>query len=212
MQQFWLVASGDPWTVTCRPVRTDIPAAAGDAQARPLQGIIDARLEEIPTLPAKRLFDEVRAAGYPGCYEGVRNYVRAAGPRRAIRADGPLRDARRQAGGQVGFGTFALPWGRRHALVVVLEYSRLLWPSFYPGQTMAVLMDGLERAFEGFGGVPEELLFGQMRAVVLSEDRHTPKHASRLKLTEIEIGAPQCQCPSSCIGTRDTLNAEVAVR
>jgi len=29
--------------------------------------------------------------------------------------------------GQVDFGTFQLPWGRRYALLVVLGYSRLLW-------------------------------------------------------------------------------------
>ena len=31
-------------------------------------------------------------------------------------------------------------------------------------------MEGLESAFETFGGVPDELLFDQMRAVVLSDD------------------------------------------
>ena len=36
---------------------------------------------------------------------------------------------------------------------------------------MAVLIDGLESAFARFGGVPAELLFDQMRAVVLSDDR-----------------------------------------
>ena len=36
---------------------------------------------------------------------------------------------------------------------------------------MAVLTGGLQSAFERFGGVPEELLFDQMRAVVLSDDR-----------------------------------------
>ena len=73
--------------------------------------------------------------------------------------------------GQVDFGTFTLPWGRRYALVIVLGYSRLLWLRFYPCQTMAVLMEALESGFDRFGGVPEELLFDQMRAVVLSDDR-----------------------------------------
>ena len=36
---------------------------------------------------------------------------------------------------------------------------------------MAVLIDGLESAFDRVGGVPRELLFDQMRAVVLSDDR-----------------------------------------
>ena len=48
--------------------------------------------------------------------------------------------------GQVDFATFTLPWGRRHALVVVLSHSRLLWLRFYRRQTMAVLTEGLERS------------------------------------------------------------------
>jgi hypothetical protein len=30
--------------------------------------------------------------------------------------------------GQVDFGTFKLPWGRRHTLLVVLGYSRSVCP------------------------------------------------------------------------------------
>ncbi len=136
----------------------------------PYKSIIDARLEEFPKLSAKRLFDEVRAAGYPGCYERVNDYVRETRPREPVE---PVVRFETPAGrqGQVDFGTFRLPWGRRHVLVVVLGYSRLLWLRFYSRQTMPVLMEGLESAFETFGGVPDELLFDQMRAVVLSDDR-----------------------------------------
>ena len=126
------------------------------------KAIIDARLEAFPKLSAKRLFDKVRAAGYPGCYSRVNDYVRATRPREPVeslvRFETP---AGRQ--GQVDFGTFTVPWGRRHALVIVLGYSRLLWLQFYTRQTMPVLMEGLESAFDRFGGVPEELLFDQMR-------------------------------------------------
>ena len=70
----------------------------------------------------------------------------------------------------------AVAWYRRaaeqgHARAVVLSHSRLLGLCFYRRQTMAVLTDGLERAFARFGGVPKELLFDQMRAVVLSDQR-----------------------------------------
>ena len=123
----------------------------------PYKRIIDARLKEYPKLSAKRLFDEIRAAGYPGGYSRVRDYVRGVWPREAVEAVVRFETpAGRQ--GQVDFGTFTLPWGRRHALVVVLSHSRLLWLCFYRRQTMAVLMDGLERAFARFGGVPAELL------------------------------------------------------
>ena len=136
----------------------------------PYKGIIDARLEAFPKLSARRLLDEVRAAGYPGGYKRVQEYIRATRPREPVEV--PVRfetPAGRQ--GQVDFGTFRLPWGRRHALVVVLGYSRLLWLHFFPRQTMSILMEGLESAFDRFGGVPDELLFDQMRAVVLSDDR-----------------------------------------
>ena len=63
------------------------------------------------------------------------------------------------------FGRFVLPWGWCYALVVVLSYSRLLWLRFYRTQTMGVLTGGLEIAFERFGGVAEDQLFDQMRAV-----------------------------------------------
>ena len=136
----------------------------------PYKGIIEERLGEFPRLSAKRLYDEVRAAGYTGGYVRVRDYVRSLRPREpeeaAVRYETP---AGRQ--GQVDFATFTLPWGRRHALVTVLSHSRLLWLRFYQRQTMEVLMEGLESAFGWVGGVPQELLFDQMRAVVLSDGR-----------------------------------------
>ena len=134
------------------------------------KGIIEERLGDFPRLSAKRLYDEVRAAGYTGGYVRVRDYVRGVRPREpeeaVVRYETP---AGRQ--GQVDFATFTLPWGRRHALVTVLSHSRLLWLRFYQRQTMEVLMEGLESAFGWFGGVPQELLFDQMRAVVLSDGR-----------------------------------------
>ena len=136
----------------------------------PYKGIIDERLSAYPKLSAQRLFEEVRSAGYAGGYGRVRDYVREARPRPP---EEPVVRFETLAGwqGQVDFGEFPLPWGRRHALLVVLGYSRLLWMRFYPRQTMDVLFAGLEEAFGRFGGVPREMLFDQMRAVVTSDDR-----------------------------------------
>ena len=136
----------------------------------PYKGIIDSRLAEYPKLSAQRLFDEVRSAGYAGGYGRVRDYVREARPAAQVE---PVVRFETPAGwqGQVDFGEFRLPWGKRHALMVVLGYSRLLWLRFVPRQTMDALFAGLEGAFERFGGVPRELLFDQMRAVVTSDDR-----------------------------------------
>jgi transposase len=139
-------------------------------QLDPYKGIIQARLEAFPLLTAQRLFEEVRGSGYPGGYTQLKRYVRRVRPHAP--AD-PLVRFETPPGfqGQVDFGTFQLPWGRRYALLVVLGYSRLLWMRFYQRQTLTTLIRGLESAFEFFGGVPQELLFDQMRAVVLSDER-----------------------------------------
>ena len=108
------LALGQDWAAGPGPVgRFERILAAPPVMRKldPYKAIIDARLEEFPKLSAKRLFDETRAAGYPGCYEGVRNYVRVARPRApvepTVRFETP---AGRQ--GQMDFGTFTLPWGR----------------------------------------------------------------------------------------------------
>jgi transposase len=134
------------------------------------KGIIQARLEAFPLLTSQRLLEELRAAGYTGGYTQLKRYVRKVRPQPPVEA---LVRFETPAGfqGQVDFGTFHLPWGRRYALLVVLGYSRLLWMRFYPRQTMEILIRGLESAFEFFGGVPQELLFDQMRSVVLSDER-----------------------------------------
>jgi len=132
--------------------------------------IIETRLAEFPRLTATRLFDEIRGAGYAGGYTQVKEYVRrvrpAAAPDPVVRFETP---PGHQA--QVDFAEFRLPWGKRYALLVVLGYSRLMWLQFYPRQTMAVLMGALEDVFGFFGGVPAELLFDQMKSVIVEDER-----------------------------------------
>lgn len=134
------------------------------------KGIIKSRLAAYPKLSAKRLYKEVRKAGYEGGYGQVKRHVRGVRPRQE---GGPVERFETEPGqqGQVDFAQFQLPWGRRYALLVVLGYSRLLWIRFYERQTMEVVMRGLEESFEYFGGVPQELLFDQMKAVIVEDRR-----------------------------------------
>lgn len=134
------------------------------------RGIVEARLEQFPKLSAVRLYEEIKAAGYEGGYTQLKEFVRSVRPRPpadpAVRFETP---PAHQA--QVDFAEFRLPWGKRYALVVVLGYSRLLWLQFYSRQTMGVLIRGLEQAFEFLGGVPNELLFDQLKAVIVDDER-----------------------------------------
>ena len=136
----------------------------------PYTPIIQERLAVYPELSAVRLFDEVRAAGYAGGITQLRDYVARVRPQPepepVVRFETP---PGLQA--QVDFADVRLPWGKRYVLLVVLGYSRLLWLRFYPRKTLAVLRDGLETAFAAFGGVPRELLFDQLKAVILDDQR-----------------------------------------
>jgi transposase len=134
------------------------------------KGIIEERLETYPELSSVRLYEEIRAAGYEGGMTQLREFVQRVRPRppveEVVRFETP---PGRQ--GQVDFAEFQFPWGKRYALLVVLGYSRLLWLRFYERQTMRVLCAGLESAFRFFGGVPKELLFDQLKAVVIDDKR-----------------------------------------
>lgn len=134
--------------------------------------IITTRLETYPELSAVRLFEECRAAGYAGSLTQLKLFVRHVRPRPEV--DPVIRFETAPAHqAQVDFARFQFPWGVRYALLVVLGYSRLLWLSFYPRQTLRTVMAGLEEAFAYFGGVTHELLFDQMRAVIVEDRRES---------------------------------------
>ncbi|MGE0447595.1 MAG: IS21 family transposase [Vicinamibacterales bacterium] len=144
-----------------RPARTKLDA---------YKPLIETRLAAYPQLSAVRLLAEIRAAGFEGSYTQLKAFVRQVRPippaEPVIRFETP---AGRQA--QVDFARFSFPWGVRYALLVVLGYSRLLWCRFYVRQDMRTLFDGLEDAFRYFGGVPQDLLFDQMKAVITRDLR-----------------------------------------
>lgn len=146
------------------------PRPRRPAKLDPFVPLITTRLAEYPELTAVRLMAEIRAAGYRGGVSQLRALAArlrpAGGVDPIVRFETP---PGHQA--QVDFARAALPWGVRYALVVVLGYSRLLWLRFYPRQDFSALVSGLEASFAAFGGVPHELLFDQMRAVITRDLR-----------------------------------------
>lgn len=138
----------------------------------PYVGIIETRLAEFPKLSSVRLFEEICEAGFDGSYTQVKEHVRSVRPRPkpepVVRFETP---PGHQA--QVDFAHFTTPWGKRWALLLVLGYSRFMWVGFFPRQTMQNLMRGIEAAFYYFGGVPKELLFDQMKAVIIDDQRES---------------------------------------
>lgn len=153
----------------------DAPPRYGPRPPRPKKldpyaAIIAQRLQDYPELSAVRLLEEVQAAGYTGGYSQLRDYVRSVRPRPAPEPPNRFETPPGKQG-QVDFAEFRFPWGKRYALVVVLGYSRHKWFRYFKRQDMRTLFLGLEEAFRFFGGVPEELLFDQMKAVITKDLR-----------------------------------------
>lgn len=132
--------------------------------------LITERLAQFPALSGVRLLAECRAAGYAGGYSQLTAYLLRVRPRPEPE---PLvrfeTDPGEQA--QFDFATFRFPWGTRYAVLVVLGYSRLLFVEFVPRQTALAVMQSLEHAFAAFDGVPREVLFDQLRAVIVADHR-----------------------------------------
>lgn len=142
----------------------------GVAKLAAVTPLIETRLQSYPALSAVRLFAECRAAGYVGGYSQLTALVRrlrpAPEPEVVVRFEtAPGEQA------QFDFATVKLPWGVRYALVMVLGYSRLLYVEFVQRQTALTVMLGLERAFAAFGGVPQHVLFDQMKSVIVEDQR-----------------------------------------
>jgi transposase len=149
------------------PVRRPAPRPT---KLAPFLALIAARLQTYPELSAVRLFDECRADGYRGGYSQLKTHVASVRPRPTPE---PLVRFETAPGlqAQFDFAEVSLPWGKRFALLVVLGYSRLLYVEFVARQSALTVMLGLERAFATFGGVPQEILFDQMKSVVVADHR-----------------------------------------
>jgi transposase len=164
------IAAGLTTAVSEEGARPPRARQQAPTQLAPYHGIIETRLATYPALSAVRLLAECRAAGYAGSYTQLKQHVRTIRP--APVSDPVVRfETAPGAQGQVDFAEVRFPWGKRWALLVVLGYSRLLWLRFVPRQTLLTLMRGLEEAFAYFGGVPRELLFDQLRAVIIDDAR-----------------------------------------
>lgn len=118
-------------------------------------------------LPATVLLRETRQQGYAG---GISQLKAFLAPMKPVKADGgPV--ARFETGPgrqmQVDFITF-----RRKrplsAFVATLGYSRMNFVRFGVSQDFEAVRDDLIAAFAYFGGAPQEVLFDNMKAVVLS--------------------------------------------
>ena len=117
------------------------------------------------------VFDRLRTMGFAGSYETVRDFVRPLKEQKTRLAFARFEtEPGRQA--QVDFGDFQIqePNGgltTLHAFSMVLGFSRAMHVEFGEKCTLETFLDGHINAFRHFGGVPAEILYDNMKNVVI---------------------------------------------
>ena len=144
----------------------------------PYIAFITETLERFPTLTAARLFDMVKARGYPGGPDHFRHRIAQLRPRRPREAYLRLRTlAGEQA--QVDWAHFGkLTIGRAErplmAFVLVLSYSRYPFVRFSLGASLAHLIRGHVEAFSALGGTAKGPALRQHEKRRARAPRRTP--------------------------------------
>ena len=136
----------------------------------PYKGLVGKILDDHPKLRATRIFEMVRARGYPGSVVQVRRYiqgVRPSAPEAFLRlATMPGEQAQVDWGHfgkiQIGSASRALS-----CFVVVLSWSRAIYARFALDQTLESFLRGHILGFTALGGVPREILYDNLKSVVL---------------------------------------------
>ncbi len=122
--------------------------------------------------------DRIKRIGYPGGYDTVKHYVSNIKEQKTqlayIRFE---TEPGLQA--QVDWGDFQIqgPYGKTdtvYAFILVLGYSRAMYVEFVERCTLDAFMDCHMNAFRYLQGIPAEILYDNMKHVVISRENGKP--------------------------------------
>lgn len=132
-------------------------------------------LKQYPRLTGTRLHEMLRARGYLGSAIQVRRKIVQL-DLRPHKTEAFLRlDTLPGEQGQIDwadFGMLRVGTGQRrlYGFILVLSWSRALWAHFSFDQTMSAVVRGHVACFGALGGVPRNILYDNMKTVVLDRD------------------------------------------
>jgi transposase len=160
------------------------PAVIRPSQVDPYRAFLQSTLQQYPRLRATRLFEMVKARGYPGSVVQLRRVVRTLRPVPAAEAYLRLTLLIGEQG-QVDWGSFGrLRIGRAtrplSAFVLVLSWSRALHAVFTLDQSLESFLRGHVAAFQTFQGAPRVLLYDNLKSAVLERQGDAIRFHPRL--------------------------------
>ncbi len=122
-------------------------------------------------IPATVLLREIKALGYEGGITMLKEHVKHYKP--APNYDPVVRfETEPGQQMQVDFTTISRHGKRIKAFVATLGYSRATFVQFSERERQEDWIQGLEEAFEFFGGVPKEVLFDNAKAIMIERDAY----------------------------------------
>lgn len=140
----------------------------------PYKDYLRARLGQIPLISGVRLFEEIQTQGYTGACSILRDFLR---PLRAQHAHDLTVRFETLPGqqAQVDWGSFGMLaeeslTSKLYGFVFVLGYSRAMYVEFTTSQAIESLLRCHLHAFEYLGGYPQELLYDNMKTVILERE------------------------------------------
>jgi transposase len=161
-----------------RVLRGQAPRRYGPRRPRPTKldsykAYVCARVQAAGSvrLPAPVLLREIRERGYEGSVTQLKAYLAAVRP---AKKEEQLVRFETEPGQQmqVDFVVFKRCGERLSAFVATLGYSRMSFVRFVQDETWPTVKACLEAAFGYFGGVPREVLFDNMKTVVLERNAY----------------------------------------
>lgn len=165
----------------------------------PYKPLIVHTLEQYPRLRSSRLHQMLQARGYCGGIATVRRYVREVRPDSSGKEAFLNLQTLPGEQGQVDwahFGKLLVGSMRRPLMlfVMVLSWSRALFARFFLDQRTDNFLRGHAYAFEYFRGVPRELLFDNLKSVVVER---VGAHV-RFSPQVLELASHYCFAPKPC--------------
>ena len=122
-------------------------------------------------IPATVLAREIRERGYEGCERLVSRFVRSMKP---VAKDDPVVRFETEPGRQMQVDWIEFKRERLSAFVATLGYSRCAYVHYVTDERIDTLVACHVLAFEYFGGVVREVLYDNVKTVVIARDEYGP--------------------------------------
>lgn len=174
----------------------------------PYKGLVGEILKEHPRLLATRIFGMLRDRGYTGSVVQLRRYVKTVRPARAeafLRLQTLPGEQAQVDWGHFGKIRIGSALRTLWCFVFVLSWSRAMFAQFMLDATLEAFMYGHALAFQALGGVPREILYDNLKSVVLERVGDHIRFHPRI----LDLAGYYCFAPKPCAPYRGNEKGKV---